>query len=129
VVDKTLWCSTCNRQIGSSKQDVDKHLNRDCHVNNLKKRDKVDDGAARTQKAIHDFKGILLAKGERPEGLERVRESVQLFRAEALECFLSAGVPSAKIDKMRGWIEHRAKMPLESAGHLISHYIEPLKIK
>ena len=129
-----MWCSACSCRVGSSKQDVDKHVNKtNKHKEKVAELGATEQNAASIQQAIHDFKGII--NEERGDGVEikglscRVPMDTQVARAECLEEFLKAGIPIAKINKLRPWLEKRMGVSLCRADEMAATYIPPLKIK
>jgi hypothetical protein len=133
IVAGQLWCDPCGCNVGSSKQDCYKHVN-----NTQKHKDAMvalsasNENHAAIQAAIHDWtQQVKETHGEGVEikGLTRVPEQTQLARAEALEEVLKAGIPAAKIDKLRPYLERRMGISLTQSNHLCTTYIPALKIK
>ena len=52
-----------------------------------------------------------------------------MFRAEALEEALKAGICPHKIDRLRAFLERIADRTVVDSGDLVRTYITPLKIK
>ena len=59
-------------------------------------------------------------------GLEGVPEKVQERRAETLEVIIKAGIPVAKIDKLRPWLERVMGVQLTNSKELMRTYLVPL---
>ena len=107
LVGGQIFCAACNCNVGSSKQDCDKHVNKtQKHKDAVAALSKTVENQGAIQLAIHDYTA---AQGEGVEirGLTRVPEETKLARAEALEEVLKAGIPAIKINKLRPYFERR----------------------
>jgi len=129
LVGGQIFCAACNCNVGSSKQDCDKHVNKtQKHKDAVAALSTSKENQGAIQKAIHDYAA---AQGEGVEirGLTRVPEETKLARAEALEEVLKAGIPAAKIDKLRPYFERRMGISLTDSNHLCRTFIPALKMK
>ena len=124
-----IFCAACNCNVGSSKQDCNKHVNKtQKHKDAVAALSTANENTGAIQIAIHDYAE---AQGEGVEikGLSRVPEETQLARAEALEEVLKAGIPAAKLDKLRPYLERRMGISLTQANHLCKTFVPALKMK
>ena len=87
--------------------------------------------AVEIKKAIEDFQGEVGEEedGARVCGMVGVSEETQIFRAEALEQFISAGIEVSKLGKLRPWLEKSCGHRLTQPQKLMCNYLRPLKIK
>ena len=133
IVAGQLWCDPCGCNVGSSKQDCYKHVNNtQKHKDAMAALSASNENHAAIQAAIHDWtQEVKETHGEGVEikGLTRVPEQTQLARAEALEEVLKAGIPAAKIDKLRPYLERRMGISLTESSHLCRTFIPALKMK
>ena len=124
-----IFCAACNCNVGSSKQDCDKHVNKtQKHKDAVAALSTSNENTAAIQIAIHDY-AEAQDEGVEIKGLSRVPEETQLARAEALEEVLKAGIPALKIDKLRPYFERRMGISLTGANHLCETYVPALKMK
>ena len=61
------------------------------------------------------------------KGMEKTPLETQKDRAECLEETLKAGIPVAKIDKLRPYLERRMGISLTRSDELSATYLPPLK--
>ena len=128
-----LWCGACGKNIGSAKQDVRKHCEQvESHKVALANLAKADSNMAQLQSALHDYKDMVKQEHGPTAtipGMEKVASATQEARAECVEETLKAGIPVAKIDKLRPYLERRMGISLTDSSHLTKTYIPPLKLK
>ena len=93
VANGQLWCGACFKNIGSGKKAVEDHCYK-CqkHKDGLAKLESNDANKEAIQTAIHDFKGVQLAAGQRVQGMGTTAKETQFDRAECLEEILKAGI-------------------------------------
>ena len=115
-----LFCGLCGHNIGSSKQDVRKHCTEvKKHEQAKEAREASNTNRDEISTALAEFKSDVQAQtGKAPLGMTTVSNETQADRAECVEQFLAAGIPLAKIDKLRPWLQRRMSISLTASSHL-----------
>eukprot|EP00966_Prymnesium_polylepis_P215386 4988211-Prymnesium_polylepis.1 len=131
VANGQLFCVPCGCNISSAMQDVRKHCNEvQKHKEKLAALEASGTNLEEIKLALEDFTSTVKAEtGKDPLGLSRVPKETQAVRGECLEEILKAGIPVAKIDKLRPYLERRMGISLTHSNNLAKKYIPPLKLK
>ena len=115
-----IFCQCCTGQFGTRRQILQQHRDTSKHQGNLVKwrsRASTTD-ALRQALADHAAAGSREAGAAAGAANASVTEETRLFRAETVQSFVQAGVPIAKIDNLRPYLEKRSKLPLTAREHL-----------
>jgi hypothetical protein len=115
-----IFCQCCTGQFGTRRQILQQHRDTSKHQGNLVKwrsRASTTD-ALRQALADHAAAGSREAGAAAGAANASVNEETRLFRAETVQSFVQAGVPIAKIDNLRPYLEKRSKLPLTAREHL-----------
>ena len=116
-----LFCTNCNRNIGSGRKDVRQHIITDIHRTSKEKTIEGEREQKQLKAAIEAFEKEVAEEtdGGKAIGLTNIAETVQIFRAECLKEWLKAGIPPNKLNKIRRWLEVQAGKSLSRADNLV----------
>ena len=128
VRSNQLFCTNCNENIGSGNQSITIHKASKKHKGSKEDTAKKKHNAVEMKKAIEDFQEEVEEEqdGAQVCGLVGVPEGTQIFRAEALEQFISAGIEVQKLGTLRPWLEKNCGHRLTQTSKLMSVYLRPL---
>jgi hypothetical protein len=131
VRSNQLFCTNCSENIGSGNAAIRVHKASKKHKDSKVDTTKDKHNAVEIKKAIEDFQGEVGEEedGARVCGMVGVSEETQIFRAEALEQFISAGIEVSKLGKLRPWLETNCGHRLTQPDKLMCDHLSPLKIK
>ena len=124
-----VYCEPCARNVGSSRQAIERHIETSVHVKSKKKVLARDGNLEHIRTALHHFVDTHTEEDSRVPGFTRVPEEVHVFRCETLEQWLLAGIPPHKLDKVRPWLESRTGLSLTGSRHLMASYLPTLSDK
>lgn len=130
ILDSQLYCEFCKTNIGSSMTQCNQHRN--CNEHKVNKVKESDDKAEEREykRAIMQFqKEVKEDTGREVQGLVQIGNKTQIFRAEALDQFIKAGIPVKKLNKLRRWLERRCGLTLTADNHMQATYLPPLRMK
>ncbi|KAK3721851.1 hypothetical protein QZH41_002279 [Actinostola sp. cb2023] len=91
-----LWCNACREALSRKKSSLQKHVTSQKHVNGkviLEKGKKKDQNIRELMSKHNTMKGSTLP------------EDMKLYRYELVEILLKAGIPLAKVDMLRPFLE------------------------
>jgi hypothetical protein len=128
-VGGNIFCIGCKTNVASGSSNFKKHRATLKHQGNVTKRKNQDDETKNLRGTLDSYFKSNSTDDTGVLGMERVSEQVQTFRADTIESFIKAGIPVAKIDALRPFLEKYAAMPLTGSNHLMETYMPPLTVK
>ena len=125
-----LFCECCSREVGSAKSSSLHHVSTKVHQVNKVKFAEATKGRARLEDALQQhYEAVAADGGKCIAGATMVPIQTQLFRAEALQEFLDAGVEVDKLDDLRGFLERHSGHTLSQSSKLVAQFLPALRIK
>ena len=115
-----IFCQCCAGQFGTRRQILQQHRDSSKHQTNLVKWR----SRASTTNALHQALADHAAAGAREAGAAAgaanasANNETRLFRAETVQNFIQAGIPIAKVDPLRAFLENRSRLALTGSQHL-----------
>jgi hypothetical protein len=124
-----LFCIGCKNNVASGSTNFKNHRATKKHQANLVKHKEQHEETNNLRGTLNQYVKDNSTDSAGVSGMDRVPENVMTFRADTLESFLKAGIPIAKIDELRPYLEKHAALPLTHSNHMMSTYMPPLTVR